>query len=248
MNRERNRQVGAGPGREMKVRLARQACCSRVDDHERCSCLAGLLEIRDEMNAGRARIDAPQNDQTRVHVVLVRDARHLSVEHLVRRAGRGRANRPRQPRRAKAAEERRVVRVLRQQPVRTAIVEGQDRFRRVAIADLFHLRRDVDPALRPHGTRVKVPWPFAPCGRPGRAADLRRTRARQTADLAADVIPGDRIGVTAVDADDAPFLDGDRRACRSPGNRGGTRFVPSNVPMFPPASACACANYLTRLR
>ena len=58
------------------------------------------------MDSGCGGIDTPEHDQPGMRVIGVGDARHLAVERLVGRAGRRRADRPRQPRRAERAKER----------------------------------------------------------------------------------------------------------------------------------------------
>ena len=83
--------------------------------------------IRHEVDAGGRRVHAPEHDERRVRVVLVGDRRHLAVERHVRRAGRRRADRAREARRAEAPEQLRVEVVLRQQAVRAAVGERQDR-------------------------------------------------------------------------------------------------------------------------
>ncbi len=127
MQRERHREVGPGTQGNVQVGLTRERRGARIDDHQARTRFARLLDERDEVNAGGARIDAPEDDQFCVHVVGVRDARHLAVETLVGRAGWRGTDSPVQPRRAESAEEHGVIRVLRQQSVRTAVRERQDR-------------------------------------------------------------------------------------------------------------------------
>jgi hypothetical protein len=72
MQGECNRDVSAWSGREMKVRLVRDRCRSRIDHDKPRAGFLRLAYVRDEMNARRRRIDAPQNDQLRMQVVLLR--------------------------------------------------------------------------------------------------------------------------------------------------------------------------------
>ena len=96
------------PGRTARCRSAGRA--SGVDRGSITTsvraALLRLAHVRDEVDARRRRVHAPEHDQLRVRVVLVDDRRHLAVERRVRRAGRRRADRPREPRRAEATPQR----------------------------------------------------------------------------------------------------------------------------------------------
>ena len=202
-------EIGARLRRDVKVRLAREARRPWIDDDEFGSGLARCLEVWNEVNAGRAGVDAPEDDQPRVHVILIRDAGHLAVEHLVRRAGRSGAHGSRQPRRAKAAEEDGVVGVLREQPVRSAVAEGKDRFGGVLVADLQHPGRDVVERFAPGHPRES---PLTLRTFPNRRIEqpiLAVNALGESPHLPADVVFRDRVEVAAVDADDPSFFDGD---------------------------------------
>src|SRR5690606_39284905 len=101
------------------------------------------------------------------------------------------------------AEERRVSRVLGQQPVRSAVAEGEDRLGSPAIADCRHPLGDMVERLVPAHPRER-PLPLAA------AADRRIEEtilavdaAREAADLRTDELARGGIRVAAVDLDDA---------------------------------------------
>ena len=163
VDRERDGDVGARLDRQMHVGARAPAASSA--DRSTTSLRAALLRlahVRHEVNAGRRRVDAPQDDQLRVRIVLVGDRRHLAVERHVGRAGRRRAHRARQPRRAEAPPQLRVEVVLRQQAVRAAVRVRQDRFGAACVA-LRRSNRDRRSAraLRPTSTRLNWPVAFA---------------------------------------------------------------------------------------
>ncbi len=115
------------PGRTGRCRSAIRASGVRrgsIDDQPR-AILLRALDVTDQVDARRRRVAAPDDDQLRVGVVVVRHARHLAVH---RRGGgaRGRgAQRARQARGAEAPEEARVLEVVGQQAVRPAVVVGK---------------------------------------------------------------------------------------------------------------------------
>ena len=194
------RDVGARPDGEMHVGRARQRRRSRIDDDELRAALLRLAHVRDEMNAGRRRVDAPEHDQRGLRVVLIGDRRHLAVERLVGRAGRRRADRARQPRRAEAPPQRarRGCPASAGRSSRRTRTAGSTRRqcrarapRKRSATQLERLvpRDALEPAL---ALRV-------PCGPPDRAADPDRRRARRTADLRADVAVGDRVLLRSVE-------------------------------------------------
>ncbi len=124
---QRKRQIRSWMRRNVQVGLPRQRRGARIDDHQLRARGAGVLEERNQVNAGRRRVDPPQDDEAGVHVILIGDAGHLPIEAEVRGAGRGGADGPGQPRRAERSKQGRVGRVLREQPVRSAVAVGQDR-------------------------------------------------------------------------------------------------------------------------
>ena len=62
MNRQRDREVRARPYLKEQVGLSRERRGARIDHDELGAALAGLLQIRHDVNARVARIDAPQHD------------------------------------------------------------------------------------------------------------------------------------------------------------------------------------------
>ena len=154
-----------GCRREVQVGLARERRRARIDDHERrARASAPRLQIRHEVDAGRRRVHAPEHDQPCVDVVLVGDAGHLAVERQVGGAGRRGADRAREPRRAEAAKQRRVVGVLREQAVRSAVAERQDRFGAGACRGSSTIRsRDVVERFVPASRARRRPAPSRPC-------------------------------------------------------------------------------------
>ena len=142
----------------------------------------------------------------RLGIVLVGDRRHLAVERHVRRAGRRRAHRAREPRRAEAPPELRVEVVLRQQAVRSAVGVRQDR--RAAVRRPSPARIAIGDELERFVPRHALELPVALAA----LADRRIEQAIRPVDalaelphLRADVAVGDRVLVRAVDR---------RRPCR----------------------------------
>jgi hypothetical protein len=88
MKRQRDWQIGAWPDGEMQVCLLRQRRGPRIDHDQLRPAPLGFADVRNEMDAGCGGIRAPDDDQARVRIVLVRDRRHLPVERLVGDAGR----------------------------------------------------------------------------------------------------------------------------------------------------------------
>ena len=166
------------------------------------------------MNARRRRVHAPEDDQLRFGVVLIRDRRHLAVERHVGGAGRRRADRARQARGAEAAPQLGVEVVLRQQAVRAAVRVGQDGFAARFSLGALHLVRDELERFVPRGA-LELALALAP------RADRRIEQAIRTVhalaelpDLRADVAVGDRILARSVDRDDLAVLHGDGEAAR----------------------------------
>ena len=109
----------------------------------------------------------------------------------------------------KRAEQRRVVGVLRQQPVRSAVAEGQDRFSAFAIADVFHARRNQVERLVPGDPGERALTLGALPHRRIEQAILAVDPIGEPPDLAADETAGDGVLVAAVDLHDPAVLDRD---------------------------------------
>ena len=146
---ERCRQVGARANREVQVGVFGERRPAWIDDDQLGAAALCCANDRHEVDAGCGRIGAPDDDELRVEVVLVGDAGHTAVDCRRRRAGRRRADRAGELRGAKAAKEARVGRVLGEQPVRSAVAEGEDRFGARAPADLVHRSRNDPERLVP---------------------------------------------------------------------------------------------------
>ena len=181
VNRERDGDVGARPDREVHVRRARERRRARIDDDELRAALLRLAHVRDEMNAGRRRVDAPEHDQRGFGIVLVGDRRHLAVERHVGRAGRRRAHRARQPRRAEAPPQLRVEVVLGQQAVRAAVGVGQNRRAAVRRPSRAEIASATSSSASSHEHALEPALALCgPCGPRDRAAGPDRRRARRT--------------------------------------------------------------------
>ena len=154
-------------------------------------------------------IHAPEDDEPRVRIVDVGDAGHLAVEGLIGGAGRRGADGSRQARRPERAEERGVGRVLRQQPVRAAVAERQDRFGAPAVANRAHPLGDLIERFVPGDPRKDAVAPRALADRRIEQTILTVDALSEPPDLRADVIAGDWILVAAVDLEDPAVLDGD---------------------------------------
>ena len=109
----------------------------------------------------------------------------------------------------KRAEQRRVVGVLRQQPVRSAVAEGQDRFSAFAIADVFHARRNQVERLVPGDAGERALALGALPHRRIEQAILAVDPIGELPDLAANETAGDGILVAAVDLHDPAVFDRD---------------------------------------
>ena len=180
VKRQRDGDVGAGPHGEMNVGRAGERGRPRVDHDQLGAALLRLAHVRDEMNARRRWIDAPEHDQRGVDVVLVGHRRHLAVERHVGRAGRRRAHRPRQSRRPEPPPQRRVEVVVGEQAIRSAVGERQNRLgtRPCDRARASDRRSGRAPRPTTRGkTCRRLCGPFGP---PGRAAGPDRRRAHRT--------------------------------------------------------------------
>ena len=149
MDRERDRQIGAGAKGQMQIGMLGQRGRSRVDDDEPGSAPLRFAQIGDHVDAGGRRVDAPDDDQARFGVVLVGHRRHLSVERAVGSSRRGRAYGACEPRCAQASKERRVARILREQAVRSAVGIREDRFGSPSFRAPRACESRRAPALRP---------------------------------------------------------------------------------------------------
>ena len=161
------------------------------------------------MDTGRRRVDAPQDDQPGLRIILVDDGRHLAVQGEAGGAGGCGADCRRQTRGAEAAPQLGVVRHVREQPVRAAVVIGEDGFGAVGFLDLGHPARDQIERLVPRDPDV---GPVSLRSLPDRRVEdtvLAVDTLVEAADLGADEIAGDGIVVAAVDFPDAAALDGD---------------------------------------
>src|SRR5262245_51845924 len=192
----------------MEVGLGRERRAPRIDHDQARAALARGFDDRDQMDAGRRWIDAPQHDQAGVAVILERNAGHLAVERGGRCAGRGRAHRARQTRSSDAGEQARVGGALREEPVRSAVAERQDR---LAAGALTHALDPLDDQVE----RVVPPDPFEDAVTLATDAALWMEQAlravyvsRKTSHLAAQETLGEGVVVRAVELDDDSVLDG----------------------------------------
>ena len=209
VQRQGDGDVSAGPQRNVKVGLPRERRGARIDDDELRASLARFLDERDEVNARGRGVHAPEDDQPRVHVVFVGDAGHLAVEPHVGGPGRRRTDRAREARRAERAPERGIVGVVREEPVRAAVPERQDRLAAGAVANRDHpfgdvVERFIPTDAREHAVALR-PLP----DRRVEEAVLAVDTLGEAPDLAADVAARARVLLAAVDLDDAAVLDGD---------------------------------------
>jgi hypothetical protein len=208
VQRERHREVGPRPHGQVEIRLPRQRGRPGVDDDQARARLPGFTEVWDEVDTGGCRVDPPEYDQPGVGVVHVGDAGHLAVEGLVGRPGGCGADGAREPRGAEGPEQRGIGRVLRQQAVRSAVAERQDRVGARSIADRHHPLGDVVQRLVPvHPREDALPLGPLPDGGVEQTV-LAVDAAGEPPDLVADESAGHRIAVAAVDGDQSALLDG----------------------------------------
>ena len=209
MHRERDRDVGARSGRDVEIGLTRERRRTRIDDDEPGALLLRLPDVRHEVNARGRRVDAPEDDEPRFRVVLVGDARHLSVHRLCRGARRRRAHRAPQTGRAEAPEQNRVQRVLREQAVRAAVGKRQDGFRTPLLAHLIQTTDDELEGFVPGHAR-ETGLAFRPAAHGGMAQPRLAVHAvAELPDLRANVSARRRVEHRAVDADEASLADRD---------------------------------------
>ena len=180
----------------------------------RAPCFCACAHVRDEVNARRRRVDAPEDDQPGLGIVLVGDARHLSVHRLRGGAGWRGTYRAREARGAEPAEQDGVERVLRQQSVRAAIRKGQNRFATPLLAGLDHAGGDeLDRFVPGHTRETSLPLRADTHGRMLQPR-LAVNALAELSDLGADVAGRSVRSHGAVDGDDAAVADGDRQAAR----------------------------------
>ena len=161
-----------GRGGEMEVGLlAPAASCA---DRSRRGCaprLCASLNVRHEVDAGGRRIRAPDDDQPRVGDSPGRPRPAILPYSAWRRAPVGAAHTVRASREAPSRRNRRGVgRVLREQPVRAAVGERQDRLAAEALARLAQPRRRQRERLVPRDALKGAQSLWRPCGSPDRAA------------------------------------------------------------------------------
>ena len=209
VQRQGDGDVRAGLELNVEVSLAGERRRARIDHDERRASLARFLDEGHEVDARGRRVHAPEDDEAGVHVVFVGDARHLSVETHVGGAGRCRAHRAREPRRAERPPQRGIVGVLREQAIRPAIAERQDGLATRAISDGGHALGDLVECFVPADAREDA-VALSPLADGGvEEAVFAVDALRKATDFAADVAARARVLVAAVDLDDAPLLDGD---------------------------------------
>ncbi len=207
VDREGNRHIGAGPRRQMEIGLARQRRRSRVDHDESRAGFLSLAHVGNEVDTGSRWVDAPENDEARGGIVLVRDRGHLSVECLSRDARGRRAHRARKPRCAEPVKEDRVERVLCQEAVRSAVRERQDRLATPPLSYIEHARGDQLDCLVPRGAPES-----ALSFQPGSHAGILQARlavhaVAEFTNLRTDVAARRRVQRRAVDFHDPAVAD-----------------------------------------
>ena len=166
------------PGLTARCRSAARASGvvrGSIDDELRAALLR-FAHVRDEVNARRGRVHAPEHDQLRFRIVLVGDRRHLAVQRHVRGAGRRRAHGAREPRRAEAAPQL----SRRGCPASAARSIRRRRYGRIDSPPRSPSRcsNRVDDELErfvPRHALESCPRPCGRCGRPDRAGDPART-------------------------------------------------------------------------
>ena len=203
MDREGDGEIGAGPDREVQIGLARERRRAWIDHDDEGAVVAGFLEEGHDVNARDARVHAPHDDHLRVGIVFVADRRHLSVEPEVRRAGRRRAYRAEQARRAESTEQDRVGVILREEAVRAAVAERQNRLRAAAVSRRHELLRDQIERIVPgHALEESRSLCAAPDGRIEQSIVAIHAFV-EAAHLGADVAVGDVVFRRSVDLRDA---------------------------------------------
>ena len=213
VDRERDGDVGARLHGQVHVGRSCERRRPRIDHDERRAALLRFAHVRDQVDAGRRRVDAPEDDQRGFRVVLIRDRRHLAVERHVGGAGRRGADRARQTRRAEPAPQLRVDVVLRQQAVRSAVRIRQNRLAPPALRLRgAHLLGDQLERFVP---RHALELAFALAAFAHRRIEQPVGSVHALAEfphLRADEAVGDRVSARAVDVDDAPAPHRHRQA------------------------------------
>ena len=203
----------------MNVRLPGHGGGAWIDHDDRGAAVARFLQVGHQVNARGAWIYAPHQDEPSGGVVLIDHRRHLAVEAHVGGAGRSRAHRPQQPRRAEAPEENGIRVVLGEHPVRAAVAERQDRFAAVLTDGLFQVLGDLVERVVPRrahelalalraaadGGKQQPILPVDPLieaphlGADVAARDFVRGAAVDLGDAAATQRDGERAGVRAIE-------------------------------------------------
>ena len=156
---ERERRVGAGPDREMPVRLPGGAGGDRIDDHDPGAAALRLGDERPVMQIGADRVDRPQHDVSRMDEALRVHRRSRAAGHEERRDGGGIAERALRHRRPHLVEER-IARVQPvQDPFGAEIAVRQDRGATVAVDDFAPAPGNLPQRLVP-GNRLERPRPL----------------------------------------------------------------------------------------
>ena len=204
--RQRQRAVAARAQREVAVALVGGLGAPRVDRPQLGAGALGLLREGPEVQVGRDRVAAPDDDQPAGGEVLHVHAELAAVGQRQRLAAGGRADRALQPRRAEPGEEARRHALALHQPHRAGVAVGQDRLR-VARRDRAQLVRDDSQRFVP-ADRLEAPAAL------GSGAPERRQHAigvvgplGVTADLGAQRTLGRRVVGVAGHAHRAPALD-----------------------------------------
>ncbi len=223
MHRERDGDVGARSGRDVEIGLTRERRRTRIDDDEPGALLLRLPDVRHEVNARGRRVDAPENDEPRFRVILVGDARHLSVHRLCRGPGRRRAHRAPQTGRAEPPEQNRVQRVLREQAVRAAVGKRQDGFGAPLLSHLVQTADDELEGFFPGHAR-ETGLALRPAAHGGMPQPRLAVHAlAEFPDLRANVSARRRVERRAVDADEASLADRDGETAANQDSRGDRR-------------------------
>src|SRR5213592_3015230 len=166
------------------------------------------------MDARCRRIHAPQDDELRVGIVLIRDRGHFAVEGEVRGPGWRGAHRPRQARGAEAAPELRIEVVLGEETIRAAVRVGKNRFAaRVALRASKAIDDELERLVP--GNAFELPRAFWPSPDGGVEQAVWAVHAlAELAHLRTDVAAGHRVLVGAVNLEHSAVPDRHRQAAR----------------------------------
>ena len=142
------RAVGAGPHREMLVRLQRRRRAIRIDDDDVRASLPRLLDERHHVDRGVRRVDAPQHDEVGADHLLGVVARDLAEGRAPAAVGCRHADRSVEPAGAERVEQRMPGKEL-DLPHRAGVRERQDRLAAVPRHDLAPASRDLRERVVP---------------------------------------------------------------------------------------------------